>query len=79
MVISTEFQQPDNVERVRDFEMFRPKWNVFISPSFQGSGIYVEEKAKRNQEPEEMHNSKERVFQIQREWYTHELTDSEAA
>lgn len=40
------------MDRVRDLRTHSPKWGVFIKPSPQASGIYVEVEAERLEEPE---------------------------
>lgn len=39
-----------------------PKWDAFIKPSPQGSGIYVEGNEERLKEPKVVDNSKEKAF-----------------
>lgn len=45
--------------RVREAEVLRPKWSIFIKPL--PSGILVEEEVERLQEPEVVDYSKEAV------------------
>lgn len=49
------------MQRVRDFEVLSPKWDVFIKPLPQDSGTYAEEDVERLLETEVVDDSKETV------------------